>query len=122
MKMKSRQIRITGSGENFLLDATWDSLDERICYFWFLKGSDGFDLHTPKTAYEELAGECVWILYDCQVKIIGASIVVGVNLILKYFAKIKDVTFLDGSRLVMRFTRETCLFKHLLTALALMFT
>ncbi len=38
-------------GEYFLLDATWDSTDNRACYFWFLKGIDAFEKHTPDGSY-----------------------------------------------------------------------
>ena len=38
-------------GAYFLLDATWDSTDSRECYFWLLKGTDGFDHHTPAASY-----------------------------------------------------------------------
>ena len=38
-------------GECYLLDATWDSTDQRQCYFWFLKGTAEFDLHTPEAPY-----------------------------------------------------------------------
>lgn len=38
-------------GEYFLLDATWDSESEDICYDYFLKGSDDFANHTPTESY-----------------------------------------------------------------------
>ena len=38
-------------GEYFLLDATWDSDSEDICYDYFLKGSDDFANHTPTESY-----------------------------------------------------------------------
>ena len=38
-------------GEYFLLDATWDSTDDRACYFWFLKGISAFEKHTPDGSY-----------------------------------------------------------------------
>ena len=39
------------NGQWYLLDVTWDSDSDEVCYDYFLKGSDDFANHTPSESY-----------------------------------------------------------------------